>query len=63
MELEHYGRPTCNKTMFVHPRRVDRRSCYRPSTSFVHNTIDLLFEFETKFETNLLIFGGTRIVL
>jgi len=37
-----YGRPTCSKQ----PRRVDRRKCgqqARPSTSFVDNTIDLLW--------------------
>ena len=39
MELEGYGRPTRRKQ----PRRADRRQQARPSTSFVGNTIDLLW--------------------
>jgi len=60
MELERYGWPTCSKQ----PRRVDRRSRGQgpPSTSFVDNTIDLLWrnfvspEFGIKFQRELPLF-------
>ena len=58
MELEGYGRPTRRKQ----PRRADRRQQARPSTSFVGNTIDLLWrnflstEFRTKFQPEMPLF-------